>query len=126
MLFNFSCVNQRTKHSIELTNTWVEQNNKLNDTYIGYGAIGSKRKEMQLVQDDEASSFSSSNMTERVLSKSSRAYSNASWDILDLYNEDKDAVLKLEDEQLPEGLKGKSKKEKIDYNKYGVPKRVKI
>lgn len=92
-----------------------DQNNKLNDTYIGYGAIGSKRKEMQLVQDDEASSFSSSNMTERVLSKSSRAYSNASWDILDLYNEDKEAVLKLEDKQLPEGLKGKSKKGKIDY-----------
>ncbi|MDG1298297.1 MAG: VWA domain-containing protein [Saprospiraceae bacterium] len=92
-----------------------DQNNKLNDTYIGYGAIGSKRKEMQLVQDDEASSFSSSNMTERVLSKSSRAYSNASWDILDLYNEDKEAVLKLEDKHLPEGLKGKSKKEKIDY-----------
>jgi hypothetical protein len=92
-----------------------DQNNKLNDTYIGYGAIGSKRKEMQLIQDDEASSFSSSNMTERVLSKSSRAYSNASWDILDLYKEDKEAVLKLEDEMLPEGLKGKSKKEKIDY-----------
>lgn len=90
------------------------QNQKLNNTYFGYGSRGKKRKAMQLEQDEAADAFSAQNMTERALSKSSHVYSNTSWDILDFYLDDTEEVLKLKDAELPEILKGKTKKEKVE------------
>jgi hypothetical protein len=88
------------------------QNTKLNETYYGYGVQGSKRKAMQLKQDELANEYSSSNIAERAYSKSSHAYSNASWDVLDRYEEEQEVVLELDDELLPQVLKGKTRKEK--------------
>ena len=112
----YMCIDQN--ESVEFIPTPYDsliniQNQKLNDTYHGYGSNGAKRKAMQVAQDDEASDYSSAYMTERTLSKSSHVYSNDSWDVSDYYEKDAEAILALDDSELPDILKGKSKKEKI-------------
>ncbi|MEO7991220.1 MAG: hypothetical protein ABI663_16840, partial [Chryseolinea sp.] len=54
-------------------------NDKLNATYVYYGASGESRKEQQIVQDKNATSYGLANMAERSFCKSSSAYKNANW-----------------------------------------------
>lgn len=112
----YMCIDQN--ESVEFIPTPYDslvniQNQKLNDTYHGYGSSGAKRKAMQVRQDEEASDYSSAYMTERTLSKSSHVYSNASWDILDYYQDNPELVLEFSDAELPDLLKGKTSKEKL-------------
>lgn len=86
-------------------------NNKLNDTYISYGATGKERKINQVVQDSNAGSISSSNYAERAVSKAKAVYKNTSWDLVDKMKEDKNALSSIKKEELPEELKGKSVEE---------------
>ena len=112
----YMCIDQN--ESVEFIPTPYDsliniQNQKLNDTYHGYGSSGAKRKAMQVAQDDEARDYSSAYMTERTLSKSSHVYSNASWDILDYYQDNPELVLEFSDAELPDLLKGKTRDEKL-------------
>lgn len=86
-------------------------NNKLNDTYISYGATGKERKINQVVQDSNAGSISSSNYAERAVSKAKAVYKNTSWDLVDKMKEDKNALSSIKKEELPDELKGKSLEE---------------
>lgn len=86
-------------------------NERLNKTYISYGARGAEKKYSQEVQDKNARSVSSANYAERAVSKSKGAYKNDSWDLVDKVKEDKDAVAKLKEEDLPEAYKGKKRAE---------------
>lgn len=86
-------------------------NDKLNDTYIGYGAVGKERKVNQTIQDRNAGSISSANYTERAVSKSKAIYKNTSWDLVDKVKEDKDALSRIKKEELPEELQSKSPEE---------------
>lgn len=86
-------------------------NEKLNDTYIGYGIVGKERKMNQTVQDRNAGSISSANYTERAVSKSKAVYKNTSWDLVDKVKEDKDALSRIKKEELPEELRNKSSEE---------------
>lgn len=86
-------------------------NEKLNDTYIGYGIVGKERKMNQTVQDRNAGSISSANYTERAVSKSKAVYKNTSWDLVDKVKEDKDALSRIKKEELPEELRNKSPEE---------------
>lgn len=86
-------------------------NNKLNDTYISYGATGKERKINQVVQDSNAGSISSSNYAERAVSKAKAVYKNTSWDLVDKMKEDKNALSSIRKEELPDELKGKSLEE---------------
>lgn len=86
-------------------------NEKLNDTYIGYGIVGKERKMNQTVQDRNAGSISSANYTERAVSKSKAVYKNTSWDLVDKVKEDKDALSRIKKEELPEELRNKSLEE---------------
>lgn len=86
-------------------------NEKLNETYIGYGSIGSVRKETQMQQDVNAKSISSANYAERAVSKSKSAYSNSAWDLVDKVKDDKEALSKIKESELPKELQGKSKAE---------------
>lgn len=83
-------------------------NEKLNDTYISYGAIGKERKMNQALQDKNANAISSANYTERAVSKSKAVYKNTSWDLVDKMKEDKNVLSSIQKEELPEELKGKS------------------
>ncbi|GHT58084.1 hypothetical protein FACS18945_3580 [Bacteroidia bacterium] len=87
-------------------------NTKLNDTYIGYGTLGYEKKANQELQDSNASSISQSNKVSRAVSKSAKAaYKNESWDLVDKYDSDKDAVQNLKESEIPKEYKGKSKAE---------------
>ena len=62
-------------------------------------------------QDQNASSVSSANFTERAVSKSKEAYTNVNWDLVDKVKDDKDAISKIKKEELPQELQNKSKAE---------------
>ena len=54
-------------------------------------------------------------MTERSISKSKKVYNNASWDVLDKYEENEEYVLTLDDEDLPAELRGLTYEKKKAY-----------
>ncbi|MGB0930545.1 MAG: vWA domain-containing protein [Chitinophagales bacterium] len=89
-----------------------ELNNKLNDTYIGYGSKGKAKKKRQSIQDSNASSYGSSNAAQRVVSKSSAAYKNSDWDLVDAVEESAVEVEELEEDALPEEMKKMDKDER--------------
>lgn len=86
-------------------------NEKLNKTYIGYGKQGYYKKSSQSREDANAQNISTSNSAERAVSKSKAVYNNASWDLVDNYKENEQAIDKLKQEDLPEEFKNKSKDE---------------
>lgn len=86
-------------------------NTELNGTYIAYGYEGEVRRENQMAQDKNAAVYGSANMAERVAAKSSGAYKNTSWDLVDAVAEENLDVKKLKDNELPAELKGKSPEE---------------
>ena len=88
-------------------------NTQLNSTYIYYGVNGNQKKQQQERQDQNASSYGKANKVKRAVSKSSGAYKSYSWDLVDATEKDSTKVLKLEEEQLPTELKGKSDEEKV-------------
>jgi len=89
----------------------IDLNNQLNKTYIAFGEEGEDRKVMQEQQDINASSYSKANAAMRGVSKSSGVYKNTTWDLVDAYDEDSKVLDKVENNELPAELKGKSKTE---------------
>jgi hypothetical protein len=90
-------------------------NDKLNSTYIYYGASGVYKKEQQAVQDKNAESYSRSNKVERAVSKSSHAYTNSTWDLVDAAKDDAKAVEKAKADELPGEMKGMSIEQRKAY-----------
>ena len=88
-----------------------ECNTKINTTYISYGTKGYEKKRNQEAQDQNAQGVSSANYAERAVSKSKAAYKNESWDLVDKMKDDKEAISKIKQEELPSELKNKSKEE---------------
>ncbi len=87
-------------------------NQKLNDTYYGYGQRGAEYKSRQEVQDKNAASMSVKSMLQRSKSKASVAYSNEAWDVIDAYKKDQRGILEMEESQLPKELQGKNEAER--------------
>lgn len=86
----------------------IKLNSKLNTTYISYGSRGAMKREQQMVQDENAMELEEAVAVKRAVSKSSRLYSNASWDLVDAMD-DKDFELgKIKKDELPQELKNKS------------------
>lgn len=93
-----------------------ECNVKLNDTYIGYGSFGSEKKVMQVQQDYNAETLSKANVVERAVSKTKKsAYNNATWDIVDKAEADKNFVKTVNKKDLPKELQNKSTEELEKY-----------
>lgn len=86
-------------------------NLELNKTYIAYGSMGEQKKANQTAQDNNAAGYSAANSAERAVSKSSAAYRNDDWDLVDASKKSDFKVESLKDEELPAELKGKSKEE---------------
>ncbi len=86
-------------------------NEKINKTYISYGAKGSAKKMNQETQDKNAQKVSASNYAERAVSKSKAVYKNESWDLVDKVKEDNTAISKIKKEELPAELQNKSEAE---------------
>lgn len=89
----------------------TQLNKQLNDTYIAYGSTGKKMKARQEMQDENAISMGQQTYLNRAASKSSKMYSNSSWDLVDAYKNNPKILNDLTDKQLTDELKGKSKVE---------------
>ncbi len=111
----YMTINQDEKY-VHVPSPWddtlLELNKKLNDTYYGYGAKGIQYKTRQAVQDSNASSMNKGAEISRLYSKSKSGYSNESWDLIDAYKKDKQAVMEMAEDKLPAELKGKSAAER--------------
>ncbi len=93
----------------------AELNNKLNDTYVYYGASGARKKEQQAVQDSNAAQYGESNKVERAISKSSHAYKNSTWDLVDAAKDDNRAIEEAKPESLPAEMRSMTTAERKTY-----------
>jgi hypothetical protein len=89
----------------------LEYNKKLNNTYVTYNSIGREKVQLQAEQDVNAQGYSDANAVSRTVSKSSHLYKNATWDLIDAYEDESFDFEALKQEELPEALKNKSKQE---------------
>jgi hypothetical protein len=103
-----------------------ECNERLNKTYIYYGASGSSKKALQAEQDRNAESYGAANKAERAVSKSSHAYKNSSWDLVDGAKEDEEIISKAKADDLPSEMKGMSTQQRSAYVKQKSEERTKI
>jgi hypothetical protein len=90
-------------------------NNRLNDTYIYYGRTGESKKRAQQDQDRNAESYGQSNKVERAVSKSSHAYTNSTWDLVDAAKNDDKVIKETEEQYLPQVMKGMTITERKAY-----------
>jgi hypothetical protein len=103
-----------------------ECNNRLNNTYIYYGSSGASKKAAQATQDSNAASYGQSNSAERTVSKSSHAYKNSSWDLVDAAKDDEKVVIDTKEEYLPKEMKGMSPDARSAYVRKKADERKKI
>ncbi|TMI90521.1 MAG: VWA domain-containing protein [Bacteroidetes bacterium] len=92
--------------------TLITLNNKLNGTYIYYGAAGRGKKELQGSMDEANLSVNKYAGVNRAVSKASpQTYNNSSWDLIDAKEEDKNILDKIDLKTLPDSLKTKNKQQ---------------
>ena len=89
----------------------LKLNQKLNNTYITYGATGKSKRMQQSREDDNAMNYSSENAVSRTVSKSSHLYKNYTWDLVDAEQQEGFKYEELDEDDLPKELKGKNKSE---------------
>jgi len=92
--------------------TLITLNNKLNGTYIYYGAAGRGKKELQSSMDVANSSVNGYAGVNRAVAKaSSKTYKNSTWDLVDAKEDDKKILDKVDFKTLPDSLQKKNKAE---------------
>ena len=101
-------------------------NEKINETYIGYGKQGDLKKSNQKVQDSNAAGISVSNLSERAVSKASAVYTNADWDLVDKYKDDKTVISTIKKEELPKEIANKTPKEIEEFIKLKTNERANL
>jgi hypothetical protein len=101
-------------------------NNKLNATYVYYGALGESRKEQQLLQDKNAASYGLANVAERSFCKSSHAYKNSSWDLVDAAKDNEKVIAETKSDDLPKEMRTMSIEQRKAYIKKKSEERTKI
>jgi Mg-chelatase subunit ChlD len=104
----------------------LELNIELNNTYIAFGIGGKAKQKLQEAQDSNASSMSNDSIIQRSVAKSSKMYTNSSWDLVDAMKEKSVELYDIDDEELPEEMKDMSEKEKEEYVNEMTEKRAKI
>ena len=101
-------------------------NKKLNDTYIYYGSKGQANYSKQRAQDNNAIKVEEAVAVKRTITKSSRLYSNANWDLVDADKNKTVDYKKLDKKSLPPALQSKSEAELKSYVKQKATERAKI
>ncbi|MEE9363063.1 MAG: vWA domain-containing protein [Cellulophaga sp.] len=104
----------------------IQLNSKLNKTYVSYGALGVSKMKKQATQDTNAMELEEVVAIKRTVSKSSRLYSNSSWDLVDASKDKNFTFSKIKKEQLPETLRNKSTAEIKAYVAKKSAKRIAI
>ncbi len=93
----------------------IELNEQLNKTYVAYGVSGTEMATRQEEQDGNAASMNQRAYIKRAEAKSSSAYRNSNWDLVDAYDEDVVDLELMDEEQLPDEMKGMTDDEKTAY-----------
>jgi len=101
-------------------------NDKLNATYVYYGASGEHRKEQQIIQDKNAASYGLANIAERSFCKSSHAYKNSSWDLVDAAKDNEKVITETRSDDLPDEMRTMSIEQRKVYIKQKSEERKKI
>ena len=85
----------------------------VNGTYLFFGDAATRGTlaNNQVAQDANAAAAAPAAAANRALTKSGKAYNNASRDVVDAVDQDKDALGRITEEQLPAELKGKTAEE---------------
>lgn len=104
----------------------IRLNTALNNTYIYYGSQGYSKSVMQSTQDSNAAELAEEVVVKRAVSKSSRIYNNASWDLVDASKDKSFKYDKIEKKSLPKELRGKSTSEIKLYVEKQAKKRTEI
>jgi len=104
----------------------IQLNNDLNKTYIRYGNQGYNKMKVQAMQDTNAAELNEVVIVKRAVSKSSRIYNNASWDLVDAAKDKNFNYYKIERKNLDKELQGKSAKELKIYVEKQTKKRTEI
>jgi hypothetical protein len=95
--------------------TLAKLSERLNGTYIPFGAHGKERKEMQARQDANATAAAPGASAQRAIAKANAAYRNADWDLCDACTEKVVDLATAKDEDLPEVMRKMSLEEKKAY-----------
>lgn len=90
-------------------------NSQLNDTYIYYGQHGAQKKELQAAQDSNAERYGQANKVERAVSKSTHAYKNSSWDLVDAAKDNDKVITETREEHLPAEMKSMTVEQRKSY-----------
>jgi len=101
-------------------------NRRLNKTYVYYGDKGVSKYEKQAVQDANAVGVNEEIIVKRAVTKSSKLYSNSSWDLVDASKDKKVEYSSINKKKLPKELQNKSEKELKDYVEKKSDERKKI
>ena len=101
-------------------------NDKLNETYVYYGALGEYRKEQQILQDKNAASYGLANIAERSFCKSSHAYKNSSWDLVDAAKDNEKIIMETKADELPKEMRTMSLVQRKVYIQQKSEERTKI
>jgi hypothetical protein len=125
----FMSIEQNSK-TVYITTPYDDQiaalNDKLNTTYVYYGSTGSYKKEQQVVQDNNAGSYGQANKAERAVSKSSHAYKNSSWDLVDAAKDNEKVIAETKADDLPKEMRSMTVEQRKVYVKRKSKERKKI
>lgn len=95
----------------------AELNDKLNKTFIAFGAKGAALQQRQIVQDANALKANPSVLASRCMTKAGGFYCNSSWDLVDAVKEKKVKLADLKVEELPESMKKMTTEERTAHVK---------
>lgn len=101
-------------------------NDKLNATYVYYGADGAFRKDQQIIQDKNAASYGAANIAERSVCKSSHAYKNSSWDLVDAAKDNEKVITETKSADLPPEMRSMTVEQRKAYIKQKSEERTKV
>ena len=99
---------------------------ELNQTYVGYGKGGARKKARQQKQDQAASGAGQAAAVERTAFKASGAYEAEDWDLVDAVKEGKVDLEAVEEEALPEPMRAMSKPDRAVHVKKLAERRQEV
>jgi hypothetical protein len=90
----------------------ITMNGTLNQTYMAYNSFGyNKMKEVVAVDAMNSSMSKSAGIKRTKVKGNSKIYNQASWDLVDAKEKDKDAIAKIDRKTLPDSLQKKTNEE---------------
>ena len=104
----------------------AELNGRLNKTYVAYGKKGKMAVARQVAEDANAATLSVEVASERAVTKSSGFYRNADWDLVDAAGDGTVDLSEVEEEALPEEMRGLDEKGRKEYVEKKTEERKKI